>query len=120
MQMQAVVQRMLHSDDGVPIRSHKRRLISAIPSAFTGKPLLIETLSIDVHSDYTSVCLVLELVACIVTAVVSSPAICSMQRIVAVNYIRVLLCNLLSLSLSLPMESIIYASTLISFPFLRG
>ena len=35
-QMQAVVQKMLHSETGVPIRSHKRRLISAIPSAFTG------------------------------------------------------------------------------------
>lgn len=35
-QMQAVVQKMLHSEHGVPIRSYKRRLISAIPSAFTG------------------------------------------------------------------------------------
>lgn len=34
--MQGVIQKMLHSDHGVPIRSHKRRLISAIPSAFTG------------------------------------------------------------------------------------
>ena len=48
-QMQAVVQKMLHSESGVPIRSHKRRLISAIPSAFTGEPLVIKTLSIDVH-----------------------------------------------------------------------
>ena len=37
-QMQSLVQQMLHSDHGVPIKSHKRRLISAIPSAFTGMP----------------------------------------------------------------------------------
>jgi len=36
LQMQAFVQQMLHSEHGVPIRSHKRRLISAIPSVFTG------------------------------------------------------------------------------------
>lgn len=37
LQIQTIVQKMLHSDHGVPIRSHKRRLISAIPSAFTGR-----------------------------------------------------------------------------------
>ena len=35
--MQAIAQRMLHSEQGVPIKSYKRRLISAIPSAFTGE-----------------------------------------------------------------------------------
>lgn len=34
--MQAIVQKMLHSEHGVPIKSYKRRLISAIPCAFTG------------------------------------------------------------------------------------
>ena len=47
-QMQALVQKMLHSEYGVPIRSHKRRLISAIPSAFTGE---------EEHNLFSIVCL---------------------------------------------------------------
>lgn len=39
--IQTIVQKMLHSDHGVPIRSHKRRLISAIPSAFTGADMVL-------------------------------------------------------------------------------
>ncbi|XP_064406402.1 regulator of G-protein signaling 7-like [Halichondria panicea] len=38
--MQGVIQKMLHSEHGVPIRSHTRRLISAIPSAFTGADIV--------------------------------------------------------------------------------
>lgn len=40
LRMQGVVQQMLHSENGVPIKSHKRRLISAIPSAFTGSDMV--------------------------------------------------------------------------------
>lgn len=39
--MQGVIQKMLHSEHGVPIRSHKRRLISAVPSAFTGADIVL-------------------------------------------------------------------------------
>ncbi|CAI8049646.1 Regulator of G-protein signaling egl-10 [Geodia barretti] len=43
--MQAIAQRMLHSEQGVPIKSYKRRLISAIPSAFTGSDLVVWLMS---------------------------------------------------------------------------
>ena len=36
-QMQGVIQRMLHYDLGVPVRSHTRRLVSTVPSAFIGE-----------------------------------------------------------------------------------
>ena len=34
--MQYIVQEMLHSDTGVPIRSHRSKLLATVPSAFTG------------------------------------------------------------------------------------
>ena len=35
--MQALVQMMLHSESGVRIRSHRNKLLTAVPSVFTGK-----------------------------------------------------------------------------------
>lgn len=38
--MQCLVQEMLHSEMGVPVRSHRNRLLSAVPSVFTGSDLI--------------------------------------------------------------------------------
>jgi hypothetical protein len=37
LKMQYLVQEMLHSDKGVPIRSHRSKLLATVPSVFTGK-----------------------------------------------------------------------------------